>query len=86
MNYGRVVKVTTGDETFLYIVAEEDAGKAAAILAASGFDTSGMRQSVGTLQKDVRIVLDVARGRHASEPASIVELAQRTLRTLAPNA
>ena len=61
-------------------------GGAAAILAASGFDTSGMRQSVGTLQKDVRIVLDVARGRHASEPASIVELAQRTLRTLAPNA
>jgi hypothetical protein len=34
MDFGRVVKVTTGDETLLYIVAEEDAGKAAAILTA----------------------------------------------------
>jgi 3-hydroxyisobutyrate dehydrogenase len=57
--------------------------RAAAILAGSGFDLSGMRRSVGNLQKDVRIVLDVAQGRHAPEPASIVELAQHTLITLA---
>jgi 3-hydroxyisobutyrate dehydrogenase-like beta-hydroxyacid dehydrogenase len=65
--------------------------RAAAILAHSGFDISGMRQAVGNLQKDVRLVRDVARGKHASEPTSIVELAQRTLATLvdgrrAPNA
>ena len=57
--------------------------RAAAILAGSGFDLSGMRQAVGNLQKDVGIMLDVARAGHASEPASIVELAQRTLATLA---
>ena len=92
--------VTVGLDTFTFadelgmdrgalaqVLAHGSGGtRAAAILAASGFDTSGMRQSVVTLQKDVRIVLDVARGRHASEPASIVELARRTLRTLAPNA
>jgi hypothetical protein len=33
--HGRVVKVTNGDETVLYIVAEENAAKAAAILAAN---------------------------------------------------
>jgi 3-hydroxyisobutyrate dehydrogenase len=60
--------------------------RAAAILAGSGFDLSGMRRSVGNLQKDVRIVLDVSRVGHAAEPASIVELAQRTLRTLTDRA
>jgi 3-hydroxyisobutyrate dehydrogenase len=56
--------------------------RAAAILAASGFDISGMKGSVGNLQKDVRIAREVARDRHAAEPASIVELAERTLQTL----
>jgi 3-hydroxyisobutyrate dehydrogenase-like beta-hydroxyacid dehydrogenase len=88
--------VTVGLETFAFadelgidrgvlaqVLANGSGGsRAAAILAGSGFNISGMRQVVGNLQKDLRIVLDVARGRHACEPASIVELAQRTLVTL----
>lgn len=57
--------------------------RAAAILAGSGLDLSGMRQAAGNLRKDVGIMLDVARVSHASEPATIVELARRTLATLA---
>ena len=88
--------VTAGLETFAFadelgmdrdalaqVLANGSGGsRAAAILAGTGFDLSGMRQAVGNLQKDVRLVLDVARGRHASEPPGIVELAQRTLVTL----
>jgi 3-phenylpropionate/cinnamic acid dioxygenase small subunit len=54
----------------------------AAILSASGFDTTGMRQHAGVLRKDVGIMLDVARAAGAAEPASIVELAQNALATL----
>jgi 3-hydroxyisobutyrate dehydrogenase len=57
--------------------------RASAILAGSGFDTSGMRHAVANLQKDYRIVIDIARESQASEPAGIVGLAQRTLETLA---
>ena len=78
--------VTTALETFAFadelgmdraalaqVLANGSGGsRAAAILAGSGFDISGMSQAVGNLQKDVRIVLDVARGRKASEPAGIV--------------
>lgn len=56
--------------------------RAATILAGSGFDLSGLRGSVGNLEKDVGIVRDVARGRGASEPAHIVELAALALQTL----
>jgi 3-hydroxyisobutyrate dehydrogenase len=56
--------------------------RASAILAGSGFDTSGMRSAVTNLQKDVRIVLDVARGKRAPEPAVVVDLAKRSLMTL----
>jgi 3-hydroxyisobutyrate dehydrogenase len=56
--------------------------RVAAILSASGFDTTGMRRHAGVLRKDVRIVLDVARAAGAAEPASIVELAQSALATL----
>ena len=56
--------------------------RAAAILGASGVNLAGLRQSVGLLQKDVGIMHDVAEARGASEPATIMELAQRTLRTL----
>ena len=56
--------------------------RASAILAGSGFDTSGMRHAVANLQKDFRIVIDIARESQASEPAGIVGLAQRTLETL----
>jgi 3-hydroxyisobutyrate dehydrogenase len=56
--------------------------RATAILAGSGFDTSGMRHAVPNLQKDFRIVIDIVRESQASEPAGIVGLAQRTLETL----
>jgi 3-hydroxyisobutyrate dehydrogenase len=56
--------------------------RVAAILAASGFDTSGIRGAAPLLRKDVDIVLDVARARGAAEPDAIVGLAERTLSTL----
>jgi 3-hydroxyisobutyrate dehydrogenase-like beta-hydroxyacid dehydrogenase len=56
--------------------------RVAAILSASGFDTTGMRRHAGVLRKDVGIMLDVARAAGAAEPASIVELAQSALATL----
>ena len=88
--------VTVGLETFAFadelgmdraalaqVLAHGSGGsRAAAILASSGFDISGMRGSVGNLQKDVRIVRDVARQRDTAEPTNIVELAEQTLRTL----
>lgn len=88
--------VTVGLETFAFadelgmdrnalaqVLAHGSGGsQAATILARSGFDTAGLRQAVKNLDKDVRIVLDVARGMQASEPAHIVELATRTLVTL----
>jgi 3-hydroxyisobutyrate dehydrogenase len=89
--------VTLGLETFAFadelgmdrsalaqVLANGSGGsQAAAILARSGFDTSGLRGAVKTLDKDVRIALEVARGLHASEPAHVVDLAKRTLVTLA---
>ena len=57
--------------------------RAAAILAATGFDTTGMRGAVELLRKDVDLVLDVAQGRHAAPPDAIVALARTTLATLA---
>src|SRR6202050_4568679 len=88
--------VTVGLETFAFadelgmdrnalaqVLSHGSGGsQAAAILARSGFDTTGLRQAVKNLAKDVRIVLDVARGREASRPAHIVELATGTLATL----
>jgi 3-hydroxyisobutyrate dehydrogenase-like beta-hydroxyacid dehydrogenase len=56
--------------------------RAAAILAASGFNLGGLRQSAALLHKDVDIVRDVARARGATEPAAIVELAESTFSTL----
>ena len=90
-------QVTLGLETFAFadelgmdrsalaqVLAHGSGGsQAAAILAKSGFDTSGLRRAVKNLDKDVRIARDVARGRHVSEPAIVVELARRTLATLA---
>ena len=89
--------VTVGLETFAFadelgmdrgavaqVLASGSGGsRAAAIVAGSGFDISGLRRAAGNLQKDVRIMLDVARGSQAAEPTSLVELAQRTLTTLA---
>jgi len=56
--------------------------RAAAILAASGFNLTGLRGAVGLLSKDVGIVLDVARARGAAEPEPVVALAHRALSTL----
>ncbi|SQD98622.1 6-phosphogluconate dehydrogenase NAD-binding [Parafrankia sp. Ea1.12] len=56
--------------------------RASAILAASGFDTTGLRQAEPLLRKDVGIVLDVARAAGVPEPAALVELARNTLSAL----
>jgi 3-hydroxyisobutyrate dehydrogenase-like beta-hydroxyacid dehydrogenase len=72
------------DRTALAQVLAHGSGgsRAAAILSATGFDTTGIRQHAGVLRKDVGIMLDVARAESAAEPASIVELAQSALATL----
>lgn len=57
--------------------------KAAAILAASGFNLSGLRQTgANLLEKDFRIMLDVATARGAAPPERLVTLAQDGLDTL----
>jgi len=60
--------------------------RAAAILAATGFDTTGLRGAAELLRKDVDLVLDVAQHRHAAAPDAIVALARSTLATLASTA
>jgi 3-hydroxyisobutyrate dehydrogenase len=60
--------------------------RAAAILNASGFDTTGVRQAVPLLRKDVDIVLDVARARGASEPDAVADLARHALAALGDTA
>jgi 3-hydroxyisobutyrate dehydrogenase-like beta-hydroxyacid dehydrogenase len=55
---------------------------AAATLAHTGFDTTALRGAEPLLRKDVRIMLDVARTAGAAEPATLVDLAHRTLTTL----
>ena len=56
--------------------------RAAAILAGSGFDLSGMQERVETLEKDVQLVRDLAHDRGAPQPPNIAALAQQTLATL----
>jgi 3-hydroxyisobutyrate dehydrogenase-like beta-hydroxyacid dehydrogenase len=56
--------------------------RAVAILAATGFDLTGLRGAAGLLRKDVEIMLDVARTRGAAEPEPVVDLARRTLAEL----
>ena len=57
--------------------------RAAAILAASGFDTTGVRQAVALLRKDVGLMSDVAKSSGAMTPPALLQLAQNTLTTLA---
>jgi 3-hydroxyisobutyrate dehydrogenase-like beta-hydroxyacid dehydrogenase len=57
--------------------------RAAAILAASGFDTTGLRGAEPLLRKDVRITLEVAAARGAAAPTAVAALAADTLTTLA---
>lgn len=57
--------------------------RAAAILAFTDFDLSGIRQvAASLLRKDVGLMLDVARAEGVPEPTALVELARRTLATL----
>jgi 3-hydroxyisobutyrate dehydrogenase-like beta-hydroxyacid dehydrogenase len=64
------------------LAAGSGGSRAAAILAATGFDTSGIRQAAALLRKDVGIMFDVARARGAAEPTELVRLARSTLATL----
>lgn len=56
--------------------------RAAAILAASGFDTDGVRRAVALLRKDVGLMCDVAKANGAITPSVLLELAQNTLTML----
>jgi 3-hydroxyisobutyrate dehydrogenase len=57
--------------------------RAAAIVANSGFDLSGLRGAARLLDKDVTIVLDVAQARGTGDPSVLIDLARSTLATLA---
>lgn len=56
--------------------------RAAAILSASGFDTTGLRSAASLLEKDLGIMLDVAQFRQVAAPGILVDLARQTLATL----
>jgi 3-hydroxyisobutyrate dehydrogenase len=60
--------------------------RVAAIIAATGFDLTGLRGAAPLLRKDVGIMLDVAAAAGAIPPAAIVDLAHRTLATLGDGA
>jgi 3-hydroxyisobutyrate dehydrogenase-like beta-hydroxyacid dehydrogenase len=65
------------------VLAEGSGGsRAAAILAASGFDTTGLRSAASLLDKDLGIMLDVTRSRDVAPPGTLVDLARQTLATL----
>ncbi|MFJ9353088.1 NAD(P)-dependent oxidoreductase [Streptomyces mirabilis] len=56
--------------------------RAAAILAASGFNTEGLRHALPLLQKDVGLLLDVADTARAVRPQTLADLTTHTLATL----
>ncbi|MFD0689639.1 NAD(P)-dependent oxidoreductase [Actinomadura fibrosa] len=56
--------------------------RAAAILAASGFDTTGLRQAAPLLRKDVGIMLDLVRANGVPRPAALTELTETALKAL----
>lgn len=56
--------------------------RAAAILAASGFDTTGLRRALPLLRKDVGIMVDIAWADGGAKPVVLAELAEITLSTL----
>ncbi|MGW0949015.1 NAD(P)-dependent oxidoreductase [Streptomyces sp. NPDC002623] len=56
--------------------------RAAGILAASGFDTCGLRRARPLLLKDVDIMREVARVAEAAEPPTLTRLAAHTLALL----
>jgi hypothetical protein len=51
-------------------------------LAASGFDTTGLRSAASLLDKDLGIMLDVAQFRGVAAPGTLFGLARQTLATL----
>ncbi|MGW1711906.1 NAD(P)-dependent oxidoreductase [Streptomyces sp. NPDC002156] len=57
--------------------------RAAAILTASGFDTTGLHKALPLLRKDVGIMLDVADAAKSPRPRILADLAAHTLSTLA---
>jgi 3-hydroxyisobutyrate dehydrogenase len=70
-------------ENLAQVLAHGSGGsRAVGILAASGFNLTGLRGAAGLLRKDVGIVLDIARANGASEPAGVFGLARKTLATL----
>ncbi|MBL7502731.1 NAD(P)-dependent oxidoreductase [Frankia sp. CNm7] len=95
-NFVFTAQVTAALETFAFadalgmdraavaqVLAHGSGGsRASAILAASGFNTAGLRQAAPLLRKDVSIMLDVARASGAAEPAALVKLVDATLTTL----
>lgn len=56
--------------------------KAQAIMAASGFDQSGIRQARMLLRKDIDLVIDVVRSRNKPDPSNVLQLAQYALTSL----
>ncbi|MEU3781961.1 NAD(P)-dependent oxidoreductase [Streptomyces sp900129855] len=56
--------------------------RAAAVLAASGFNTDGLRQALPLLSKDVGLLLDVADTARAPRPEHLEGLTKHTLSTL----
>ncbi|MEU1272627.1 NAD(P)-dependent oxidoreductase [Streptomyces sp. NPDC005799] len=56
--------------------------RAATILAASGFNTDGLRQALPLLRKDVDLLLDVAGAAGAPRLRTLTDLAAHTLSTL----
>jgi 3-hydroxyisobutyrate dehydrogenase len=70
-------------ENLAQVLAHGSGGsRAVGILAASGFNFTGLRGAAGLLRKDVGIVHDIARAKGASEPAGVFGLARKTLATL----
>jgi hypothetical protein len=61
MDYGRVVKVITGDDMAFYIVAEKDGGKAAAILAAQ-VEFGSQIEPLGRASRELLGALGLSRG------------------------
>ncbi|MFD4507324.1 NAD(P)-dependent oxidoreductase [Streptomyces sp. NPDC058457] len=56
--------------------------RAAAILAASGFNTAGLRRALPLLRKDVNLLLDVADTARAPRPPALTDLTAHTLSKL----
>ncbi|OHV30218.1 6-phosphogluconate dehydrogenase [Pseudofrankia sp. EUN1h] len=95
-NFVFTAQVTVAWETFTFaealgmdrtavarVLAHGSGGsRASAILAASGFNTAGLRQAAPLLRKDVGIMLNLAQSHGAAEPAALVKLAATTLTTL----